>query len=91
MNIKDPPRLTRNKSGYRGVRFFERTGKWHAQISIKGKNIHLGFFGDKEDAALAYDHACRKFYGSRAGLRLNFPEWLAPERTYHLDDKDLFT
>ena len=31
--------------------------KWHTQISIDGKNKHLGYFDSEEAAAYKYDEA----------------------------------
>ena len=34
-----------------------QTGKWHAQINVGGRQLHLGFFASEEAAARAYDRA----------------------------------
>lgn len=60
-----------NKSGYRGVCWYEKMNKWHAQISFNSKVRHLGYFDILQDAAMAYDEAAIKFYGDNAFL--NFP------------------
>ena len=39
-----------NTSGTIGVTLYKATGKWAAQIYIKGKKRHLGYFEEKEDA-----------------------------------------
>mmetsp|Transcript_32611 Transcript_32611/g.103915 ORF Transcript_32611/g.103915 Transcript_32611/m.103915 type:complete len:275 (-) Transcript_32611:185-1009(-) len=44
-------------SNYRGVSLLKQTGKWHAQINVGGKQVHLGYFGSEEMAARAYDRA----------------------------------
>lgn len=43
----------RNTSGIVGVRFYARGGAWQAQITVSGKNIHLGYFKTVEEAAAA--------------------------------------
>lgn len=57
-----------NKSGYRGVSWFARDSKWKAQISIAGKNRHIGYFKTKEEAALAYNRAAKENFGNVAML-----------------------
>lgn len=37
-----------------GVTYFKRDGTYHAQISIDGKNQHLGYFDSIESAEVAY-------------------------------------
>lgn len=44
-------------SQYRGVSLLKQTGKWHGQINVGGKQLHLGFFSTEELAARAYDMA----------------------------------
>ncbi|XP_061366456.1 ethylene-responsive transcription factor ERF037-like [Gastrolobium bilobum] len=62
---------------YKGVR--QRTwGKWVAEIREpnRGARLWLGTFETSHAAALAYDAAARKLYGSDA--KLNLPELSAP-------------
>ena len=40
----------RNKSGYTGVTWFDKFGKWRTQIGIGGSPITLGYFDTKEQA-----------------------------------------
>ena len=61
-----------NTSGYKGVSWFKRQGKWHAGLVYKGESIHLGYHDTPEDAANAYDEAARRYYGKFACT--NFPE-----------------
>lgn len=60
-----------NTSGFKGVSWFKRDGKWRSQIQVNSKNRHIGYFSDKEDAARAYDRAAKELHGEFAYL--NFP------------------
>jgi len=42
-----------NTSGVMGVARRTRGKKWHAQIKVGGKQIHLGSFDDKDEAIAA--------------------------------------
>jgi len=39
-----------NTSGYKGVSWHERNGKWMARINIDGNTIRLGYYDTKEEA-----------------------------------------
>lgn len=54
-----------NTSGIKGVSC-RKNGKWTAQITVCGRNIYLGRFVDKEDAARAYASAARQYHGEFA-------------------------
>lgn len=43
-----------NAAGAPGVSFCKANGLWHAQITIRMKNEHLGYFASKDAAAEAY-------------------------------------
>jgi len=58
-------------SKYKGVSWFKRDNKWKAQISINGKNKHLGYFLSEEEAARAYDAKAKELHKEFAYL--NFP------------------
>ena len=41
-------------SKYRGVSWHKHNKKWQAQLKIKGKRYHLGYFTDEKQAAKAF-------------------------------------
>lgn len=55
-----------NKTGFKGVTFDKRRGKYCAQIRFGGHNKHLGYFDRPEDANAAYFDAAQKVYGEFA-------------------------
>ncbi|MER2552593.1 MAG: HNH endonuclease [Thauera sp.] len=57
-----------NTSGIRGVSRNTRSGKWHAQIKINGKQTYLGRFDDPVEASWAYDEAAAKHFGEFAWM-----------------------
>lgn len=57
-----------NTSGYRGVSKNNRSGKWHAQIKINGKQTYLGRFNTPEEAARRYNEAAKEHFGEFATL-----------------------
>ena len=44
-----------NTSGYKGVSYYKKTGKYIALISINKKQIHLGYFLTPVEGAIAYN------------------------------------
>lgn len=60
--------LRSNRSGYRGVSLNTRTGFYHAQIKIHGKQTYIGRFLLPEDAAKAYNNAAIAHFGEFARL-----------------------
>lgn len=64
MNVR--PRRT-NKSGFKGVCFKPKFGKWAAHIWIDKRQIYLGAFNTPEAASAAYQAAAEKHFGSFAG------------------------
>ena len=45
-----------NTSGYKGVHFDKKLGKYIAKIYINKKRIHLGYFTTPEEGAIAYNN-----------------------------------
>jgi hypothetical protein len=60
-----------NRSGYKGVTFIEKRGKWRARIRQEGKSVYLGYFDSPIKAACAYDDAALRVFGAYS--KLNFP------------------
>lgn len=57
-----------NTSGFKGVTFHKKSGKWMARITIEGKTHYLGLFLSKEGAAIAYDDAAKRYHGEFAWI-----------------------
>jgi hypothetical protein len=57
-----------NTSGYKGVYLCKQTGRWAAQIKVKGKKISLGRYSRIEEAAHAYNRGALKHHGEFARL-----------------------
>lgn len=52
-----------NKSGLKGVYFFEERNKWVAYINLSGKKKHLGVFDSPDHASAAYQAAAKQHHG----------------------------
>jgi len=65
-------RHPRNTTGFKGVYQNKKTGKYSAQVCLKGKPTRLGSFVTAVEAARAYDRKAIELFGEFA--RLNFPE-----------------
>lgn len=57
-----------NTSGYIGVTWHNKLGKWRAQIRKDGKHNSLGCYLDPRDAASAYNKAARRLFGEFATI-----------------------
>lgn len=69
-NMRNSKIPKNNTSGYKGVGFLKRSGRWNACIYFMNKRIHIGNYTNKDDAARAYDTKATELYGEFA--RLNF-------------------
>ena len=70
-NLANKFDLDKNTSGYKGVFFFRwghRIKRWKAAIQTNNKQKHLGYFLTKEQAALAYNQAAKKYFREFAYL-----------------------
>ena len=53
-------------SAFKGVRWHKKEKRWMVEITIDGKQKHIGCFVDEELAARAYDAAAVKYHGDFA-------------------------
>ena len=52
-----------NNSGYTGICYDKSHKQFHAQLWIKGKRIHLGYYDLLEDAVISRKNAQDKYFG----------------------------
>ena len=55
-------------SEYKGVSYYKQDKKYKAGIMVDGSTVHLGYFCNEKDAALAYNKAATKYFGEFAVL-----------------------
>lgn len=68
-NSMNRPKQVNNTSGYKGLYWDKRNKKWHSRIYYNGKNIHLGYFNDIEEAREAYNKKAKELYGEYAYIQ----------------------
>lgn len=56
-------RSKHNTSGVKGVCWHKRKNKWHAQIRVNTKRLHLGYFTSLSVAQQAYISATKRYFG----------------------------
>ena len=61
-NMRNTVRRKTNKTGVKGVTWSKQAKKYVAQITLNYKNINLGSFSTKEEAAKAYAEAAKKLH-----------------------------
>lgn len=67
-NARNQSITAKNTSGFKGVSFHKRTGKWRADIKVEDSQKSLGSFTTPEQASLAYREAAMKYFGAFATL-----------------------
>lgn len=68
--MRQRKRFAVTTSRYKGVSWHTQRGKWRACINLHGKQTHLGYYVNEDDAARSYDKAAIQYFGEFA--RLNF-------------------
>ena len=71
-----------NTSGFIGVYWDKRQNRWMSAIKIKGKQKHLGYFVNKNNAVIARLKAEKKYFGEFAPQRHLFEQ-------YGINDKEI--
>ena len=74
-NAKNTLLAKNNTSGFKGVSKTAE-GRWRARITVERKEIHLGVFDTKADAAAAYDAAALQLHGEFASPNSDTPRVL---------------
>ncbi len=62
-NARNKTVPSNNKTGVKGVSFYQKLDKYVAKIGYKGVQYHLGYFESKGDAARAYMAKARELHG----------------------------
>lgn len=52
-----------NTSGYKGVSFHRRSGKWKVKVGFNGKGYCPGVYTTKEEAAQVYEKTAKELHG----------------------------
>jgi len=65
-NKRNRAKLANNKSGYKGVYFHKRSGKWRAKIASGGFQQTIGSFPTPQEAHAAYCRAAKLLHGQFA-------------------------
>lgn len=72
-NMANRGKQKNNTSGFKGV-FMEKNGTWFAKIAVNRKQMRLGTFKTKEEAARSYDKWARHYFGEFACTNYPLPE-----------------
>lgn len=65
-NVVNAKKPVTNTSGFKGVTWDKAKRRWKAQVYHCGKNVFIGNFGSKHEAAAAYDRTVTMLHGEYA-------------------------
>lgn len=65
-NMRNIGKSARNKTGFKGVSFDEKTGKYSIKLTVGKKELYLGGFLSLESAVDNYRNLAKKHYGEFA-------------------------
>lgn len=74
-NSQNKNKQTNNISGFIGVCYTNRNNRWRAFITVNKKQIHIGYFKNKEDAIIARLKAEKEYFGEYAPQISLFKEY----------------
>lgn len=67
--VHSPKAYSRSMSSqYRGVQWSKQKQRWHAQIWVNKKKMHIGFFHTEKEAAQAYNDVSLLHFGEHAKM-----------------------
>ena len=69
-NEANTEKRSSNSSGYKGVYWLKNAKKWRAKIDYNKKQIHIGLFSSKHEAAKAYNKKAEELQGEYAFLNV---------------------
>ena len=69
-NMQNKKSYKGSSSKYKGVSWDKEHKNYRADITYKGKRIHLGHYTNEKDAARAYDNKAIELFGAFAKLNL---------------------
>lgn len=65
-NARNSQIKSSNKSGFKGVHFDKRAGKWRVSVHFQGKQHTVGYYEDLELAGLVATETRNKYHGEYA-------------------------
>jgi hypothetical protein len=68
-NMQNRGAIKTNTSGYKGVTWHKKAGKWMAQINANDRHIYLGLYLTAEEAAEAYRLAALEHHGEFTNIK----------------------
>lgn len=69
-NCQNASKYKNNTSGYKGVDFNKKTGKFRTRIQHNKKSIEIGLFNTAKEAAIAYNKAAVLYHKEFANLNI---------------------
>lgn len=80
-----------NSSGYSGVYWYKSLKKWGSRLSIAERQIHLGYFVEKDDAIAARKNAEVVYAGEILAMREKRSRAASRQFTKYTNDEDRST